>query len=557
MRDRERPLDEKGKVIRVRLDGRNLLLILAIASILIGGAALRIHSLAYTPYPYLLDGLGEAQYAEHIAETGAMAPEAGAAYSSTHTVNTPAYDAFIALFSLVEGGQPLFLLQKLVAAFSVLLLVGSFVFIRRLSGSNRVSLMALMALASYGSFLMVTQSTWKEGIGLSIAPLIFVTFMLREDRRMRAISTLLIFFIPFVHHMIAIVVVMTIAFIVFNEFLTARRMKVLASGHVFDALVTIVAVDEMALYYTFVRFDRLDYLTPDNGLYLFIGLAILMALGVNYISDKGLTQAGKKAMIGVASVGLIALLAMNILAPIGTTDFNVVWAVSVPMLACIVIVLAAIVGISIWASVQSPHKNIFFALIASPFILITYGLLRGEDIISLDMITRSLDLLDFAVMIGLGTVLIYILKRRPVLQVYGAVSAVCILLLASMPIAFDSERYAATRNDIFSYEIDGINWTASVLESGEIQTDTLFTYTSYLFNVVNDPTLVRRLAGTLELESDKWMIASESWTTKGVKDLPYGWVVLDPALFQSKLDSCNVFYLGGPQGSQLIVFRLP
>ena len=95
--------EEEVKSIRISLDGKSILLILAIVLILIGGATLRVHSLSYTPYPYMLDGLGEAQYAEHMAETGSISPEPGAAYSETHTVNTPAYDALIASFSLIQG----------------------------------------------------------------------------------------------------------------------------------------------------------------------------------------------------------------------------------------------------------------------------------------------------------------------------------------------------------------------------------------------------------------------------------------------------------------------
>ena len=557
MTERDEPESKEIGAIRIRLDGKAVLLILAIVVIILGGAALRVHSLAYTPYPYLLDGLGEAKYAEYIGETGSLTPERGASYSETHTVSTPAYDALIASFSIAQGEDPLFLLQKLIAPFSALMLIGMYTLARKISGNQKVSLITLSALAAYGPFLMITQSTWKECIGISLIPLILLSFMMRSDRRMRAISTLLILFIPFVHHMIAVIVVLAIGFASFTSFLIARKAKRLRTGNVIDALVTIVAIDEMVLYYSIVKFDRLEYLTPQNGLYLFIGLAALIAVGVYYWADKGLSKAGKKSMIVVTAIGLVALLAMNMIAPIGTADFSAVWIFSVPMLACLLLVMTGILGISILGSTASEHKTYYLVLIASPFVLVIHGLLRGEDLISLDMILRSLDLLDLGVMIGVGTFLVYFIRNRSKIVTAAAVAVACILLLLSMPIAMDSERYAATRNDIYSYEIDGINWTSSLAEKGEIQTDVLFTYTSYLFNKLDDGTLVRRIIGTTDIEQGKWMIASEKWTGDGVKDLPFGWIRIDPSAFDSAVEKCNALYIGGPSGEQILVFKVP
>jgi hypothetical protein len=262
-------------------------------------------------------------------------------------------------------------------------------------------------------------------------------------------------------------------------------------------------------------------------------------------------------MIVATFGGLITLLAVNLVAPLGTIEFSALWALSLPMIACLTLVLIGIMGISLWASTASEYKTIFFAILASPFIFVVYGLMRGGDVVSLDMITRTVDLLDLGVMIGLATFLVYFLRNRSKVQTMATAIAVCALLLVTMPIAMDSENYAATRNNIYSYEINGINWTASLTQKGDIQTDVLFTYTSYLFNKLDDSTLVRRIAGGFDFSSGKWMIASEKWITDGVKDLPYGWVRIDPAVFHSKIDGCNSLYIGGPTGSQIVVFRLP
>lgn len=546
--------DEK-KIIRVRIDGKRLLLLLAVIIIILGGAALRVHSLAASPYPYILDGLGEANYARHIAMTGSLAPDPEAGYASTHTVFTPAYDALIALTSLFQGEQPLFLIQKLIAPFGAMLLLGAYAMARKFSGSSRVGLFALMALSAYGPFLIVTQATWKECIGLSMLPFIYLSFAMRRDRRMRALSTFLLLFIPFVHHAIALIAILTIAFVSSSTFLLARKGKRLAINNIIDVLVAIIAADELILYYSIVKLDRLEYLTPENGLYLFIGLAILMAVGIYYISDKGLSAIGRRALFLVTSLGMILLVAMNLVAPIGTIESSALFAVSLPLIVCVVLVLMGIMGISIWAATVSESKTFFFAVLASPFVLVIYGLLRAEDILSLDIITRSIDLLDLGVMIGLGTFLVYFLRNRSKARTYAIASAVCVLLLLSLPFAIDSEHYAGTRNDINSFEIEAINWTVSMNPGANIQTDTQYSYVvRYLFNDLNDQTLVHRLIGKLDMTNGAVMIASERWVTIGVKDLPYGWIKIDPGAFTEKLQESNLLYIGGPSDMQIIVF---
>jgi len=552
----QRRKDKESKVVTVRVDGKRLLAVIAVLAIVLGGTAIRMHTLADTSYPYILDGLTEARYAESIVDTGALAPEEGSSYDSSHTASTPAFDVFIALSSLFQGEDPLFLLQQLIAPFAALTLIGVYVLAKRLTGNVRAAFFALMATAAYGPFVMVTQASWKEAIGISLLPFIFLTFFLRKDPRMRGISTLLLLMIPFVHHLVALIAVLTVAIFSSANFLLTRRNGGKDSSAILDVFVSIIVINVMAIYYCFMQFDRLDYLTPDKGLDLFLGLASLISIGVYYIADKGMSALGRRVFVVATGAGLLSILAMNFISPIGTIESNALWALSLPMIAGIVVALLGICGISLWAATIGESKLLYFSIMCSPFIVVIYGLLRAEDLMSLDIITRTIDLFDIGLMMGLGAFVVFLLKGKSFFRTGLVTSVVCVFLLLTLPFAIDSERYAGTRNDIYAYEVDAINWTMDMTQGVSIDTDEHFAYVDVLYDKSMRQTLVRRLAGTVDLQSGTTMVASERWVTVGVKDLPYGWVMLNRSVYESALNDSNVLYIGGPRGIQVAVFTM-
>lgn len=554
-------LKEKGRnsayseVLTVKIDGHKLLLIVAITSIILGAVALRAHTLSDSPYPYILDGLLEASYGSSIAETGRLAPEIGASFNTSHTASTPAFDVFIATASLFQGESPLFLIQKLMLPFAALMLLGVYVLAKRLLDNARAAVVALMGASAYGPFVLVTQAAWKECVGISLLPFIFLSFMLRRDTKMRVVSTLLLLMIPFVHHLIAMIAIMAIATFSSANMLLARKKGCIDKVVRMDLIVSIISILSMTAYYIFMKFDRLEYMTPDNGLYLFLGLAIIVTLGVYLIGDKGFSKKGRKGVVIAMAGGLILLLAMNFLSPIGTIESNALWAVSLPMMAAISIAIFSIVGISILASTFGEIKLYYLAIISAPFVIVIYALLRSNDLLSLDMITRTVDLFDITLMTAVGALFIFIVKGKRFTVTAGALCLLCAALLLTVPFAVDSEKYAGVRNNIYSYEIDAMNWTVEMTPNVNVDTDEHFGYVDVLYNKDMGQALVKRMQGVIDFNLGSTMIASERWVTVGVKDLPYGWVKLNPATFESKLSAFNKLYLGGPPGLQIIVFN--
>ena len=546
-------ISSDGKILRIKVNGGNLLLLIAVAVVILGGVALRMNTLSDSQYPYILDGLLEASYGGNIAETGILTPGAGTSFNNSKTASTPAFDIFIATASLFQGESPLFLIQKLIAPFAVLMLIGVYVLAKKLTTNVRASLIALIATSAYGPFAIVTQASWKECIGISLLPFVLMSFIMRREPKMRAISTLLLLMIPFVHHLIALMAILAIASFSSANLMIARKAGRVDSVARMDVLVSAMAIISMTIYYIFMKFNRLEYLSPDNGLYLFLALAVLITIGLYLLAERGVSKFGRKAMVATIVGGLILLLSVNFVSPVGTIESDALWAISLPMLAGIAIAVFGILGISLWAATVGESKLFYFSMISAPFIIITYALLRADDLLSLDMITRTIDLFDIGLMIGVGTFVIFILKNKSFIRTTATLSILCVALLLTVPFALDSESYAGTRNDICAYEIDAINWTAGMTPNNRIDTDEHFAYVDVIYNREMGQNLVKQFKGVIDFQTDSTMIASERWVTIGVKDLPYGWVKLNSSSFESKLSSFNVLYRGGPPGTQIVV----
>jgi hypothetical protein len=486
-----------------------------------------------------------------------LTPAAGSSFDNSHTASTPAFDVFIAIGSLFQTEPSLFLIQQLIAPFAAMMLIGVYVLAKKLTSSTKAALIALMASSAYGPFVLVTQAAWKECIGISMLPFLFLTFIMRREPKMRMVSTLLLLMMPFVHHLIALIAVLSIASFSSASLLMARKARRVDSVVMMDVFVSIISIVSMTAYYIFMNFDRLEYLTPDKGLYLFLGLAVLTAIGVYLISSRAISASGRRLMTATVAGGLILILAINFLSPLGTVDSDALWAISLPMMAIIAIVLFGICGISVLASSSGETKTFYFSMISAPFAIIIYALLRADDLLSLDMITRTVDMLDIGLMVAAGTYLVYKLKERTVVVSTAAISFVCVLLLLTVPFALSPEKYAGTRNDIYPYEVDAMNWSVEMAQGGGIDTDEHFAYADVLYNTSMSQTLVKRIDGVLSFQQGSTLIASERWVTIGVKDMPYGWMKINETKFEFAISNSNQLYLGGPVGVQVIVLKVP
>ena len=55
------------------------------------------------------------------------------------------------------------------------------------------------------------------------------------------------------------------------------------------------------------------------------------------------------------------------------------------------------------------------------------------------------------------------------------------------------------------------------------------------------------------LDSDQYMLVSWYWTDGGAQFYPLGRIYFDEAEMTNHLDSCDVYYVGGPQGREMVI----
>ena len=55
--------------------------------------------------------------------------------------------------------------------------------------------------------------------------------------------------------------------------------------------------------------------------------------------------------------------------------------------------------------------------------------------------------------------------------------------------------------------------------------------------------------------ASSFYVLEHSWSTKGAQEFPFGVVVVSNETISQELNSSNVFYIGGPLGSQFVGFR--
>jgi len=549
--------EEADRTIRIVIS-KELILALAVIAICVAGAVIRLHPLADSDLPYHLDGVLESRYAEQITDTGGLEPEEGTSYAKTHTIYTPGYDALLALFASVSGEQPIEFVQLLVAPIAFCTILGCYVLGASLARNQKVGLIAGMAMAIYGPFLFMTQAPWKEILGIALLPIVFVTFYFRYDLRMRIFSSVLLVSMPLIHHLVAIIAILTIAIVSVASYAQARRNYTLSYLNVTDVLVTLICVNEILFYYSVIEFDRLQYLTPENGLYLFLVLVILISIGVYYIGERCITAKWRGFMILVAVGMAVLLLAVSLFAPIFTEESPNINLLSAPLVAVMVLVIMGIVGITMWASSNDPSKVTYFAILAAPFSLLAYAFLRAADLISHHILNRTLEFIDLGLMIGLGTFLVYELKGGERKHSVMILSLICILLLITVPIAVDPEEYLGVRNNLNEFELEGIEWAIDLDDESEIQTDRHFASVARdYFDAPEDPSIIRRIYGDLDFEKDTIMVASERWVTVGTNDYPFGWIQIEEDEFGELMENSSILYRGGPTGYELIVFIIP
>lgn len=519
--------------------------------------AIRLFPLAYSPYPYNIDGLGEAMLSDGIYRTGTFAVPADAGYAGSYIVQMPLMAALVAAAASFVGTEPLTLLQPLIAVIGAISCVVAALVVYMVTGSRRISTMSGMFLALLGTYVFCTTSAWKEALGLTMMLIIAGLYLKRSDMRFRILLTAALVMMIFVHHHSAILTFMIVTFAVAAEGYKAIRGRQWGPGNIVDS-ATVLALWIMALsYYASIDLPYYRFLRPDTDLYLFIAVACALALFMFVSMARKPTGSKRhylKILIPVVGGGLMLV---NYFRPIFPGIPGPESSMMIFVLSYLVLVIPMWFG-SEKAFVQGQASTpLLFATLFAPLSMILFGFLRALDPTSFTVIYRTFDFLalGLAVLFGAGLI-VMIHKMRKWAPAVAA--AFLLVLVSTTPIAFQTEGLFGVQNYTYGYEVDTYDLIHSISTTDSVDSDQrISTSIGWLYDLNCDPYLAYKIDAGSSIQSGHWLLVERGWTTDGAQEFPLKPRVLNETDLSAFLSEQNVLIVSGPQENQLIAAKSP
>lgn len=532
-------------------------LLLSIAVVFLLALVVRLYPISLSPYPYNIDGLGEAMMSNGMYESGGIAIPPDAGYSQSYIVEMPLLDALVAAISSFVGIEPLFLIQPIIATIGALSCVAASLVVHRVTSSTKMSLLAGMFLALLGSFVFSTTSAWKETLGITLLIIMAGLYLERRDMRFRVLLTAVLVMMTFIHHHSAVMAYLLFTFAVAGEGFLAFREKRWCRDNYMD-VATASALWVIALsYYSNIDLPYYLFLRPDTDLYLFIAVAFVMAL-LMFMSMSGfktnLKRYRLKALIPALATALILI---NYFRPIfpglpGTDPSLMLF-----VLCYLILLVPMWLGSERLLSKGQRAAPLLFASLFAPLSMILFGLLRALDPTSQMIIYRTFDFLGLglAALFGVGLVMMAknLRKRAPVV-----VPLFLVILALTTPIAFQTENLFGVQNQTYGYEVDTYLLLDSMSSVRMADSDQrISTSIGWVVNFSGDSDLAYRIEAEKSMPTDRWLIVESSWTASGAQEFPLRQRVLNETAFDDFLGSMNVLVISGPYGSQMIAAMAP
>jgi len=534
----------------MREQGRGLIIVLLVIFFL--AFVVRLTPLVWSPYPYNIDGLGEARLAESIWDMGDLTMPEDVGYWNTYVPDMPSLNALIALASDMTGIHPLLLAQLLIAVVGALSCVFAAIVIHRISGSVRAGAFGGIFLALFGTFVFCTASVWKEALGLAMMIFIVGLFLERRDVRLRTIMTIALLLMTFIHHHSAVLTYLIITFAVAGDLYLTRRSNSWSWNSYADIL-TVIAIWAMAsYYYRDVDLPYYHFLSPEQDLYLLIAIScIFFLLMVLVLSRQGAPSKRPYLKLVVPAVG-VSLLAINYVRPIfpgipGTEQALFLFATSY-----LVLLIPALFSADGMIGTREPWRAAVLALIIAPLTMILFAFIRALDVTSYTIAFRTFDFLDigFAMLFGTGLVLLF--KRFSRAKVIIAIPFMLLLLLTT-PIAFQTEELFSVHNQTYEYEFDAFEAMHGISDDHSMNSDQRIGSTGKnLFNFSGGTDLALRIESGESIEDIHWVVVKSTWTTVGAQQFPFGQLVVTQEYLDDFLIEHDVLVIAGPVDNQII-----
>lgn len=494
----------------------------------------------------------EARIANDIVLSGHLSFPDGSFYIGTHSTVTMAYNVLIAYASTCVGIDTYILSQAVVAVFSVLTVVGVYVIALRLSNNLTGALAAAFILALLGTFVFLTGSAWKGSLGVSLLVLLTYAYMHRSDWRFFALEIVVLCVLPVTYHLVTVLAYSMLAYLTSWSLLVAIRNKRVTSLHLRDLAVIIFVTVGAYAYYLMTSFKRLsDYGTADNIALTAIIFIIFAIVAAFVFFRKDSLSISFAPYAGAIIAGIVIIDYLNPLFP-----YTQGYAPTVPVIGVMFAVVVAVgwFGFELLSRSNSKYRQIPLGLLLPVLTLLLLALLTGFNLEGHKTFYRTFDYADISLALAASvTVAHFTARRRGQIMIILLV----IVLLCSFPFAYATSTLLGDRHDTQLYEVDALAWIHDTgTESTGLRSDERLSYDARaLFDYGKDPYLPRNLQSDILSLPYVMNVLLEEWMITGVNDYPRGHPILDEVYVNSVLESSNVWYVGGPDTNNIIVFQ--
>jgi hypothetical protein len=535
--------------------GKSLLLPLLIIFIL--AFVVRIFPAVWSPYPYNIDGLGEASFSQSICQTGGLATPLDAGYWDSYIIKMPFLDGLIATVSSLVGVGPLLLAQPIIAAIGAMSCVAGALVVHMITESRRASVLAGMFLALLGTYVFCTTSAWKETLGLAMMVMIAGLFLKRNDNRIRILLTTALLMMTFVHHHSATITYIFFIIAVSGEAFLAWRKRQWSWKNSADILTGVSLLALAEIYYSGIELPYYDFIKPETDLYLLIAVLVAVIILMFALLSGSRASAKRQYLKIIIPVGAIALLLLtnfrSLFTGIPTTESPVL------MFGIAYVLLAVPMWFGAERMLGSDQKStpMLLAAILAPLTMIAFAFLRGLDPTSHMIVYRTFDFLDLGMAaLFAGGVLILLKNVRKAVPVFVVI--LLMILAATTPLAFQTQELFGVQNQTFSYEVDSYHILKSLSNVTSFDSDQrIGTSAGLLVNFSGGTDLAYRIDTGRTTSSYHWLVVEKSWTSTGAQEFPFGQRVLEEQQLTDFLTEKNVILIAGPSESQLVAATNP
>jgi hypothetical protein len=515
-----------------------------------------------SPLPFNIDGFALVRIADGISSTGTWRIDE--ADVNSYNLKMPGFSLLWSAASSVAGWHPLAMVQPYLALLAAFVVLPAYLMAVKVTGRRIAGVGAGLFVGIFGSFLMLTSSVTKESIGLLVFPVVVLLFWERSDPRKRALAVLLLLFLPFLHSLTTLITLgMVSAIVVLDQRRALARGRFSLRSFGIDVLTGPALAAPALAYYQSVSLPFLSDLIALDSFVLFVAIVILLATLIASMTRPARVRIGHRIVRPIThvvippAIGIAALLAnaqVSLFAGTLTTQPGFLF-----LLPAIAAVAAfVLVGYQLLRRTTNRGGGLVIAMFVAPVALILFGFFRGLDPVSLVIVYRSVDFLDYALAILVGTALAAAWKYLRIWRPARAVLACGFLavLLATTPMAWDTPAVFGVENRTTPEEFQALALLAALHPENVTTDQRLADIGTMWFEYTTDQSLPLKLRDDQSVTGFDYAVVLERWSTVGAQVHPAPNVVLSTETIARFLDANRVVYAAGPSGDRIFVVQI-